>query len=49
MAYQTVKGTYDILGSEYKKFEMVETLFKHFLNLYGYQLMKTAVFEYTGV
>ena len=49
MAYQTVKGTYDILGSEYKKFEMVETLFKHFLNLYGYQLMKTPVFEYTGV
>ena len=41
MAYQTVKGTYDILGSEYKKFEMVETLFKHFLR-YSYVL-------YTGI
>ena len=49
MAYQTVKGTYDILGNDFKKFEMVNTLFKHFLDLYGYEMMKTPVFEYTGV
>ncbi len=49
MAYQTVKGTYDILGEDYPKFEMVQNLFKHFLSLYGYSLMKTPVFEYTGV
>lgn len=49
MAYQTVKGTYDILGEEYPKFEIVQDLFKQFLSLYGYQLMKTPVFEYTGV
>ena len=49
MAYQTVKGTYDILGEDYRKFEIVESLFKQFLSLYGYSLMKTPVFEYTGV
>ena len=47
--YQTVKGTYDILSEDYRKFEMVNTLFKHFLDLYGYEIMKTPVFEYTGV
>ena len=47
--YQTVKGTYDILSEDYRKFEMINTLFKHFLDLYGYEIMKTPVFEYTGV
>lgn len=47
--YKTVKGTYDILSEDYRKFEMVNTLFKHFLDLYGYEIMKTPVFEYTGV
>lgn len=49
MAYQTVKGTYDILPSEMRKYEQVNILFKHFLSLYGYELMETPVFEYTGV
>ena len=47
--YQTVKGAYEILSEDYRKFEMVNTLFKHFLDLYGYEIMKTPVFEYTGV
>lgn len=49
MAYQTVKGTYDILPSEMLKFEKVNTLFKHFLDLYGFKLMKTPVLENTKV
>ena len=48
-SYQTVKGTYDILPDKYRKFDYIDTLWKHFLSLYGYQLIKTPVFEYTGV
>ncbi len=47
--YQTVKGTYDLLAEDMKKFERVELLFRHFLDLYGYKEIKTPVFEYTGV
>ena len=46
---QKVKGTYDILPEEMWKFDRVETLFRHFLDLYGYKEMKTPVFENTGV
>ncbi|MBQ1508223.1 MAG: histidine--tRNA ligase [Erysipelotrichaceae bacterium] len=46
---QKVKGTYDILPEEYPRFDKVETLFRHFLDLYGYQEMKTPVFENTAV
>lgn len=49
MAYQTIKGMYDIYGDKYRYFENVDTLFKHFANLYGYQMIKTPVLEYTGV
>lgn len=49
MIYQTIKGTYDILPDEMLKFEKINTLFKHFLDLYGYKLMKTPVFEDTRV
>ena len=47
--YQTVKGTYDLLPETFDKFQTVETLFRHFLDLYGYKEIKTPVFEYTGV
>ena len=47
--YQTVKGTYDVLPEMYAKFDHVEDLFRHFLNLYGFGMIKTPVFEYTGV
>ena len=47
--YQTVKGTYDLLPNDVEKFEKIETLFRHFLDLYGYKEIKTPVFEYTGV
>ena len=49
MAYQTVKGTYDILPETLLKFQDLEDLFRHFLELYGYKEIKTPVFEYTGV
>ena len=47
--YQTVKGTYDLLPDTMAKFNDVETLFRHFLDLYGYEEIKTPVFEFTGV
>ena len=47
--YQTVKGTYDILPDELKNFEDLEDSFRICLELYGYKLMKTPVFEYAGV
>lgn len=47
--YQSVKGTYDILPEEYKNFEDLQDSFKLILELYGYKLMKTPIFEYTGV
>ena len=46
---QKVKYTYDILPDEFKDFEKVENLFRHFLDLYGYKEMKTPVFEHTQV
>ena len=49
MAYQTVKGTYDLLAEDVVKFNELENLFRSFLSLYGYSEMKTPVFEYTGV
>ena len=49
MAYQTVKGTYDLLAEDVIKFNELENLFRQFLCLYGYSEIKTPVFEYTGV
>ena len=49
MAYQTVKGTYDLLAEDLAKFNELENLFRQFLSLYGYSEVKTPVFEYTGV
>ncbi len=49
MTYQTVKGTYDLLPETLLKFQDLEDLFRHFLELYGYKEIKTPVFEYTGV
>lgn len=47
--FQTVKGTYDILPEMYQKFDKVQDLFRNFLDLYDYKLLKTPIFEYTGV
>ena len=47
--YQTVKGTYDLLPDTMAKFNYVENLFRHFLDLYGYEEIKTPVFEFAGV
>ena len=44
MPYQTVKGTYDILPEQMMKVNMLKDLFRHFLNLYGYDEIKTPVF-----
>lgn len=49
MAYQTVKGTYDVLADDMIKFNMLENIFRQFLETYGYKEIKTPVFEYTGV
>ncbi len=49
MPYQTVKGTYDILPEQMKRFNILFELFRRYLELYGYSEMKTPVFEYTGV
>ncbi|MBR4461778.1 MAG: histidine--tRNA ligase [Erysipelotrichaceae bacterium] len=49
MPYQTVKGTYDLLPEKMKRFNELETLFRSFLEIYGYSEIKTPVFEYTGV
>ena len=49
MAYQTIKGMYDVYGEEYRYFEKIDTLFKHFAELYGYEMIKTPILEYTGV
>lgn len=49
MAYQTVKGTYDLLPETLLKFQELEGLFRHYLELYGYKEIRTPVFEYTGV
>lgn len=49
MAYQTIKGMYDIYGDKYRYFEDIDTLFKHFADLYGYRMIKTPILEYTGV
>ena len=49
MAYQTVNGTYDLLPDTMTKFNMLEDLFRQYLDLYGYSEIKTPVFEYTGV
>ena len=49
MAYQTVKGTYDLLPETMIKFNMLNNLFRHFMDLYGYSEIKTPVFEYTDV
>ena len=47
--YQTVKGTYDLLPEELQNFEDLQDSFRIMLDLYGYKLMKTPVFEYAGV
>lgn len=49
MAYQTVRGTYDILNDDYLKFRYVNDLFEHFMKLYGYDFIKTPVIEDTRV
>ena len=49
MAYQTVKGTYDVLPETLAKFNELSDLFRYYLDLYGYKEIKTPVFEYTGV
>ncbi len=45
MALQTIKGTYDVYGDRLRQAEMVETLFKHFMDLYGYTMMRTPIIE----
>ena len=49
MAYQTVKGTYDLLPEQMQKFNELAEMFRENLELYGYHEIKTPVFEYTGV
>ncbi len=46
---QNVRGTYDILDDEYARFTYVNDLFTHFMNLYGYKMIKTPVIEDTAV
>jgi len=49
MAYQKVKGTFDLLAKDLYKFNLLNDLFRHFLDLYGYSEIKTPVFEFTDV
>lgn len=49
MIHQRVKGTNDLLPEQMRRFLFLEDKFREFLKLYGYQEMKTPVFEYTDV
>ena len=49
MSYQTVKGTYDLLPEQMKKFRLLESEFRYLAQSYGYEEMRTPVFEHTGV
>ena len=49
MDYQTVKGTYDLLADQMRMHNELSTMFRTFLDQYGYKEIKTPVFEYTGV
>ncbi len=49
MALQTIKGTYDIYGERLRKVEALEDLFKHFMDLYGYMMIKTPIIENRAV
>jgi len=49
MSYQTIKGTYDLLPSQMKKFRFIENEFNFLAQSYGYSEIRTPVIEYTGV
>ncbi len=49
MAYQTPRGTHDILPDEISKWHEVEDVVSTFAELYGYQEIRTPFFEDTSV
>ena len=49
MAYQTPRGTYDILPEDISKWHEVEKVISEITKLYGYHEIRTPYFEYTNV
>ena len=49
MSYQTPRGTYDILPEEIKGWQKMEELLRKQSDLYGYQEIRTPIFESTSV
>lgn len=49
MAYQTPRGTYDILPTESYKWHQIEELIRTFCMLYDYKEIRTPIFEDTAV
>lgn len=47
--HQTVKGTYDILPSDFETRLKIKNNFMKIANKYGYSFMETPVFEFAGV
>ena len=46
---QNVRGTYDIIGTDYDKVTYVHDIFSHFMKLYDYKMIKTPIIEDTAV
>ena len=49
MAYQTPRGTYDILPEDISKWHEAEKVISEITKLYGYHEIRTPYFEYTNV
>ena len=49
MGYQTPRGTQDLLQDETKKWLAVESLIRSVCSVYGYDEVRTPIFENTGV
>lgn len=49
MSYQTPRGTQDLLQEETKKWLAVESLIRSVCSVYGYDEVRTPIFENTGV
>lgn len=49
MSINRVKGTYDVLPNESKKWQALEDMIRKTLSLYNYQEMRTPIMEYSEV
>ena len=49
MSFVKVKGTYDVLPSESKKWQALEDYVRYLFNLYNYEEIRTPIMEYKEV